>query len=170
MTREVKFRPMRRRFLTSRVMDSGASGRDVLSTPGDRSPSLLAFPASLEDTMFDAQRLADRYVAAWNEESVDRRRAAISALWAPERRHEAGSCPAPGFGALGRLIAASRDVRAGSPGLSFRAAPSAQQRRDVVTFRWEMTVGDGDVLASGIEFLVVDEEGRILSDHPFVPA
>ena len=120
--------------------------------------------------MFDVQALADSYVAAWNETSADRRRAAIAALWAPERRHEAGSRSAPGFGALGRLIAAPREGRAGEEGLRLRAVQNAQRRRDVVTFRWEMMLGDSVVLASGIEFLVVDEEGRILSDLPFVPA
>jgi hypothetical protein len=40
-----------------------------------------------------------------------------------------------------------------------------------VTFRWEMLLtGSETVLASGLEFLIVDDEGRILVDHPFVPA
>ena len=40
-----------------------------------------------------------------------------------------------------------------------------------MTFRWEMVLAGSDaVLASGLEFLVVDDEGRILVDHPFVPA
>ena len=40
-----------------------------------------------------------------------------------------------------------------------------------MTFRWEMVLAGSDaVLASGLEFLVVDDEGRILVEHPFVPA
>ena len=40
-----------------------------------------------------------------------------------------------------------------------------------MTFRWEMLLaGSETVLASGLEFLVVDSEGRILVDHPFAPA
>jgi hypothetical protein len=39
------------------------------------------------------------------------------------------------------------------------------------TFRWEMLLTDSEtVLASGLEFLIVDDNGRILVDHPFVPA
>ena len=40
-----------------------------------------------------------------------------------------------------------------------------------MTFRWEMLPADSEtVLESGLEFLVVDDEGRILIDHQFVPA
>ena len=37
-----------------------------------------------------------------------------------------------------------------------------------MTFRWEMLLADSEtVLASGLEFLIVDDDGRILVDHPF---
>ncbi len=63
------------------------------------------------------------------------------------------------------------ETNGGQDGIRLRAAPGARQRRDVVTFRWEMLLaGSETVLASGLEFLIVDDEGRILVDHPFVPA
>ena len=34
--------------------------------------------------MLDAQALADRYVAAWNEPDAAKRSSAIAALWAPD--------------------------------------------------------------------------------------
>ncbi len=121
--------------------------------------------------MLDAQTLADRYVAAWNETDASRRRDAIAALWAPNGQPQAQAPATRGFGSLGRLILASSGKDAGRDGVRFRVAPNARQRRDVVTFRWEMLLADSDtVLASGLEFLIVDEDGRILSDHPFAPA
>jgi hypothetical protein len=33
-----------------------------------------------------------------------------------------------------------------------------------------LLAASGTVLASGLEFLIVDEEGRILIDHPFAVA
>jgi hypothetical protein len=40
-----------------------------------------------------------------------------------------------------------------------------------VTFRWEMLLTESEtVLASGLEFLIVNDDGRILVDHPFAPA
>jgi hypothetical protein len=121
--------------------------------------------------MLDAQTLADRYVAAWNEPDATRRLEAIAALWAPDaRRH--GRAPQPsGFGGLGKLMLGAAQNNGRQDGIRFRAAPSARRRRDVVTFRWELLLsGSETVLASGLEFLIVDEEGRILVEHPFVPA
>jgi hypothetical protein len=121
--------------------------------------------------MLDAQALADRYVAAWNEFDTAKRSSAIAALWAPDApRHERAN-QARGYGALSRLIVGSPQRNRGESGIRYRAAPTARLRRDVVTFRWEMLLADSEtVLASGLEFLIVDEDGRILIDHPFVPA
>jgi len=122
------------------------------------------------DMMLDAQALADRYVAAWNEPDAIRRCAAVAALWAPDAESRGAPREPRGFGALGRLVLGSSGKN-GRDGIRFRAAPSARRRRDVVTFRWEMVLaGSETVLASGLEFLIVDDEGRILVDHPFVPA
>ena len=40
--------------------------------------------------MLDAQALADRYVAAWNEPDAVKRSSAIAALWAPDARSHSG--------------------------------------------------------------------------------
>jgi hypothetical protein len=118
--------------------------------------------------MLDAQALADRYVAAWNEPDAAKRFSAIAALWAPDApRRERG---ARGYGALAKLMSGAPEKDAGREAIRFRAAPSARLRRDVVTFRWEMLLGESEtVLASGLEFLIVDDEGKILLDHPFAP-
>jgi hypothetical protein len=121
--------------------------------------------------MLDAQSIADRYVAAWNEPDAMKRLEAIAALWAPDAETHGRSHDRRGFGALGRLVLGSSAKNGGRDGILFRAAPGARRRRDVVTFRWEMLLaGSETVLASGLEFLIVDDEGRILVDHPFIPA
>jgi hypothetical protein len=41
--------------------------------------------------------------------------------------------------------------------------------RDVVKFRWEMVgKATGEVAGVGLEFLVLDEEGRIRTDYQFI--
>jgi hypothetical protein len=117
--------------------------------------------------MLDAQALADLYVAAWNEPDGAKRSSAIAALWAPEAvRHGGGR----GYAPLARLTLAAPEKNVSGEGVRFRAAPSARVRGDVVTFRWEMLLSDSEtVLASGLEFLIVDDDGRILVDHPFAP-
>jgi hypothetical protein len=117
--------------------------------------------------MLDAQALADRYVAAWNEPDAAKRSSAIAALWAPDALGHNGT---RGYAPLAKLTLAAPAKNARREGIRFRAAPSARQRRDVVTFRWEMLLADSEtVLASGLEFLIVDDDGRILVDHPFAP-
>jgi len=121
--------------------------------------------------MFDAQTLADRYVAAWNERDADRRRKAIAALWAPDGQRPGGAREAREYGVLGKRLPGSQEKHVGHERNRFRAARNALRRSDVVTFCWEMLPPDSEtVLKSGLEFLVVDDEGRILIDHQFVPA
>jgi hypothetical protein len=115
--------------------------------------------------MLNAQALADRYIAAWNEPDAAKRSSAIAALWAPDAR---GHGRPGGYAALTTLTPATPGKSAGHEGVRYRAAPTARLRGDVVTFRWEMLLADSEtVLAGGLEFLIVDDDGRILADHPF---
>jgi len=54
--------------------------------------------------MNDAQYLADRYVAVWNETDPDRRRRAIAELWTPDGRHCVDTREAHGYDALEKRI------------------------------------------------------------------
>jgi len=120
--------------------------------------------------MLDAQALADRYVAAWNEPNAARRSNAIAALFAPAAMGHERAHNGRGYGALSKLILGSPE-RTGESGIRYRAARTARLSGDVLTFRWEMLLADSEtVLASGLEFLILDDEGRILTDHPFAPA
>jgi hypothetical protein len=118
--------------------------------------------------MLNAQALADRYVAVWNEPDAAKRSSAIAALWAPDAPSHTR---AGGYGALTKLTLAQTGKSARREGVRYRAAQTARFRGDVLTFRWEMLLADSEtVLASGLEFLIVDEDGRILVDHPFAVA
>lgn len=121
--------------------------------------------------MTDAQRLADRYVAVWNETDHEARRQAIAALWTPQGAHYIGEREAHGYAALEQRIAGSHDKNVRLNRNRFRAVRNARALRDVVTFNWEMLPRDGEqVLATGLEFLIVDPAGRILVDYQFVLA
>ena len=118
--------------------------------------------------MLDAQALADRYVAAWNEADSSKRSSAIAALWAPEALGHNGT---HGYAARTKVTLAAPGTSMRHEGVRYRAAPTARLRGDVVTFRWEMLLADSEtVLAGGLEFLIVDDDGRILVDHPFAAA
>jgi hypothetical protein len=115
--------------------------------------------------MLNAQALADLYVAAWNEPDAAKRSSAIAALWAPDAMGGKGP---RGYAALTTLTLAAPGKSVRRECVRYRAAPTARLRGDVVTFRWEMLLADSEtVLAGGLEFLIVDADGRILADHPF---
>ena len=121
--------------------------------------------------MLDPQTLADRYVAVWNEKDERRRRDAIASLWVPNGRHFVAEREARGYEELEKRIRGSHEKNVRDDGNRFRAAPGARRLRDVVTFHWEMLPADGDkVLVRGLEFLTINDEGRILVDYQFFPA
>ena len=121
--------------------------------------------------MLDPQTLADRYVAVWNEKDEARRRDAIASLWVPNGQHYVQGREAQGYEPLEKRIRGSHEKNVRDDGNRFRAAPGARRLRDVVTFYWEMLPANGDtVLVRGLEFLIVDDEGRILIDYQFFPA
>jgi hypothetical protein len=136
--------------------------------------------------MNDPNQLADRYVAMWNEPDAERRRALVAELWAEDGAHileppeEMRAIAArPGIGLASRLEARGHDelvARITSAyeewvargGFRFRRGDDAARVADAVTFRWEMLAPDGEAAASGLDFVVVRPDGRILRDYQFV--
>jgi hypothetical protein len=121
--------------------------------------------------MTHPQDLADRYTAVWNESDPSARRKAIAALWAADGVHYVRTLEARGYDALEQRVTGSYSKNVGGAGNRFRAVPNAQILRDTVTFNWEMVAPDGrKVLAVGLEFLRLDDRGRIVADYQFIVA
>jgi hypothetical protein len=119
--------------------------------------------------MNDAQSIADRYVAVWNERDPEARRRAIRGLWAPDGLHYVDTREARGYDALEQRIIGSHEKWVRDAGNQFRAVRNAQALRNVITFNWDMLSPEGDkVLTVGLQFLIVDENGRILIDYQFI--
>jgi len=135
-----------------------------------------------------AAKMADRYIALWNEPDADRRRRTIAELWTEDGRHllqppqEIRRIAAqPGLGltaileARGReeieaRVASAYEHWVASEGLSFRRHDDAEQLGDVLKFHWEALDKDGELFAVGLHFLVVAADGRIERDYTFVGA
>jgi hypothetical protein len=119
--------------------------------------------------MYDAQLLADRYVAAWNETDPAIRRRAIEQLWTEDGQHYVDTRQAIGFAALEDRITRSHDKNVAGLGCRFRAVQDARRLHDSVTFHWQMlSAGSETVVATGMEFLIADDQGRIRIDYQFV--
>ena len=119
--------------------------------------------------MFNAQELADKYVAVWNETDAESRRQQIGALWVPDGHHYVDVREAHGYAELDQRISGSHNKNVRDGGHHFRATTDTRRLHDLVTFHWEMLAAAEDrVVARGFEVLRVDTEGRILVDYQFI--
>jgi hypothetical protein len=136
----------------------------------------------------EAEALADRYLALWNEPDADRRRRMIAELWTEDGRHilqppqEIRAIAArPGIGLTAILeargheeiearVASAYEHWVASEGLSFRGRDDAERLGDVVKFQWDAIDKDGEVFGVGLNFLVLAADGRIERDYTFVVA
>ena len=133
-----------------------------------------------------AEQLADRYLALWNEPDADRRRRLIAELWTEDGRHilqppqeiraiaaQPGLAitailEARGYEEIEARAASAYEHWVGSEGLSFRGRDDAERLGDVGKFHWEAVAKDGEVFGVGLNFLVVTADGRIERDYTFV--
>jgi hypothetical protein len=135
--------------------------------------------------MDDVRELVvDRYVAIWNEPDAARRGAAVVQLWTedavhilqpPQEVREAAAAleVTPIFQARGHRELEARVGRAFeefvAPGqYSFRAQGNVARLGDALKFTWEMVTTSGDVAGVGLEFLLLDADGRIRLDYQFI--
>jgi hypothetical protein len=119
--------------------------------------------------MSDAQDLADRYVDVWNQPDSIRRQALIRNLWTAKGAHFVGTREAIGYEALQERVTGSHEKNVRDKGYVFRAMQNAMALREVVTFKWEMIEPvTGRVAATGLGFLVLNNEKQLLSDYQFI--
>ena len=143
---------------------------------------------STETRATQAEQLASRYLALWNEPDADRRRRTIAELWREDGRHVLqppqeirGIAAQPGIGLTAILeargckeiearVASAYEHWVGSEGLSFRGRDVAERLGDVVKFHWEAVAKDGAAFGVGLNFLVLAADDRIERDYTFVVA
>jgi uncharacterized tellurite resistance protein B-like protein len=142
--------------------------------------------APAETRTTEAEQLADRYIALWNEADPERRRRLIAELWTedgshilqpPQEMREIAARPGLGMAAtlearghaeLEARAASAYEQWVGSDELSFRRRDDVERLDDVVKFHWEAVSPDGEVTAVGLDFLVLGADGRIRRDYVFI--
>ena len=138
--------------------------------------------------MTETQAFAEKYFALWNEPDPDSRRQVIAELWTEDGRHilqppqeirEIAAQPgigltatleARGYREIEARVASAYEHWVGSEGVSFRARDDADRLGDVVKFHWAGVAKGGEVIAVGLNFLVLAADGRIERDYTFVVA
>ena len=117
----------------------------------------------------DITSFTDRYLNLWNEPDPQAREAIVAELWAKDGTNSTPSLEARGLEAITARVTRSYDSYVGTGTYLFRLARVPVSHHDAIRLDWEMVTRDtGAVASAGTEFLLLNDEGRIMSDHQFL--
>lgn len=109
----------------------------------------------------------DRYVAAWNESDPTARHKLVTALWSDEGTYMNEAQEEHGYRAIETVVAHAYHEFV-ERGYVFRSKKNADGHHNVVRFNWEMVPAEGGpVAATGFDFFVLSDDGRIRCDYQF---
>jgi hypothetical protein len=118
--------------------------------------------------MRDDNALVERYMAIWNEPDEAVRASEIAELWAPEGVHQILDFIMKGHATIAGRVGRAYVQWVEQQNHLFRSAGDVMSYENVVTFHWEMVpAGKEEVISVGFDFLILDDQGRILVDHQF---
>jgi uncharacterized protein len=117
----------------------------------------------------DFAKFTERYVAVWNEPDLDGRRAAVTEIWSPHARCCTANGDHRGLAEIEARVTAAYEKWVVGEGHVFRPLAVAEGHHGGVRLRWEMVPATGGAAASaGVQFLLLDEDGRVLHDYQFI--
>jgi hypothetical protein len=108
--------------------------------------------------MINAQELAQRYIASWNETDGTARRRLVDGLWTEDARYADPMMQAEGQDGIAGLIGG---VHSQFPGYGFALTGQADGHGPFVRFSWSLAPAGGQVVARGTDFAKVAEDGRL---------
>ena len=109
--------------------------------------------------MADVATVVDNYLAAFNETDPARRRELIEQTWADGASYLDPLMEGDGADGIDAMIAG---VQSQYPGYRFELAGEPDAHHDRVRFAWHLHAPEnGDVVATGIDFGTVAEDGRL---------
>ena len=112
-------------------------------------------------------RIAERYVASWNEQDPSLRRKLIEELWAEDGMYCNRLFVVGGHDMIDSIVGTAHDEYF-AKGFSFRSRNDAYGHHNGMKFGWVLvTTATGEVDTFGEEFIVLNDEGRIAMDYQF---
>jgi hypothetical protein len=108
--------------------------------------------------MIDAQTIAQRYIASWNETDAATRQQLVDGLWTDDARYVDPMMQAEGPDGIAALIAG---VHTQFPGYTFALTGKVDGHGPFVRFSWSLGPADGSVIARGTDFAAVAADGRL---------
>jgi hypothetical protein len=118
--------------------------------------------------VIEENKFVERYVSVWNESDESSRRKVIAELWNRDGIHFAKGIEARGYDEIEKRIASAHDefVRKGS--YIFVRANLSKSLQNAVVYSWDMLPSQGgEAVASGIVFLILNDNGRIRTEYQF---
>jgi hypothetical protein len=107
--------------------------------------------------MSDFTKLAEQYIASWNETDPSARRALIEEIWAADGQYIDPLAEVTGPGQIDAVIAAAQQQFAG---MKFRLAGPVDAHHDQARFTWELGP-DGTAVVVGFDVAKRDPDGRL---------
>ncbi|MBO1076724.1 nuclear transport factor 2 family protein [Roseomonas marmotae] len=108
--------------------------------------------------MHDPMKIAEAYLAAWNEADAGRRRALLSQGWAEAARYADPLMQGEGREGIARMI---ETARSGFPGHGFTLRGQPDAHGPFLRFSWDLAPEGGAPVAQGSDVLRLDGRGRI---------
>ena len=107
--------------------------------------------------MSDFTKLAEQYIATWNETDPAARRALIDEVWAADGQYIDPLAEVTGRDQIDAVIAAAQQQFAG---MRFRLAGTVDAHHDQARFTWELGP-DGTAVVVGFDVAKRDADGRL---------
>jgi len=108
--------------------------------------------------MSDFTKLAEQYIATWNEADPSARRALIDEIWSADGRYTDPLADVTGLDQIDAVIAAAQ---AQFGGMTFRLAGAVDAHHDQARFTWELGPDGGDAVVVGFDVAQRDADGRL---------
>ena len=107
--------------------------------------------------MSDFTKLAEQYIATWNETDPSARRALIDEVWSPGGQYIDPLAEVTGHDQIDAVIAAAQRQFAG---MTFRLAGAVDAHHDQARFTWELGP-EGTAIVVGFDVAKRDADGRL---------
>ena len=108
--------------------------------------------------MTDALRIAEKYIALWNEADQARRKDLIAKAWTEDATYVDPMMESCGHEQIDAMIAA---VHRRFPGHAFALQGKPEGYGDRIRFSWSLGAAQAEPIARGTDFGIVAGDGRL---------
>ena len=116
------------------------------------------------NTAIDATRVAEQYIAVWNETDAERREALLESHWAADARYVDPLAQASGRMQISALVGG---VHQRYPGFRFKLKGRADAHGEHLRFSWTLGPKGAEDLIEGTDFVQLDA-GKLRSVTGFL--